>query len=371
MGSKQVIVLHEWNGPAYFQAIDLEVRARTGAPPLYREVWCIRQLAIGLVRRQPALVFRALRNMVFFLQSFFLRDCVIVLGIAPFDPALLFWSRIRRSNSVVYHTSWSKWEGSEVPKRSLLLGGWARRRWKRFLEDPRVRVVSILSDSRVDMRKHYSKPESAFTTIPHAVDMEVFRPGAPRPAVDNPEEPLRVLYLGRLNPVKGIDVVADLIAKADPRRFRFGVAGDGPEWFRLEPLKGRFEYFGMVAAKREVARILADHDVLILPSYSELFGLALIEAMACGVVCIASDGLSPKSLVLNGENGFIVKRSTEAFLETLERLHADRSLLRRMREQGFARVKEFGMESIRSKWRGVLWGPEDGKPPAGSGPVTP
>lgn len=350
MSLGKVVILHEWDGKPYYWALDHLVRTETGQPPLYREVWLIRQMAVGLIRRKAGLVLRSLRNLLFFLRSFFLRDHIIVLGIAPFDPGLIFWSRLRRRNTVIYHTSWLKWDGSDVPKRSPILSGWIRRRWREFLEDPRVRVVSILEGSKADMLRHYRKDPGQFTVIPHALDFKVFANPSRAPA----GPVLKVAYVGRLNARKGIDVVADLIARADPARFRIGVAGEGPEWKRLEPLHGRFDYHGFLSEKAQVARLLAGYDVMILPSFFEPFGIALVEAMACGVVCVVSDGLFPKDLVVDGKNGLMVARTAEAFLAALDRLHGDRALLERFRESGLERVKEFELEAIGARWRRLL-----------------
>lgn len=351
----QVIILHEWDGPAYFQALDRMVRAETGAPPVYRELWFIRQILLGLLRRNPALVMRGLRNAGFFLQSFFLRDRVVVMGLAPFDWSLFFWSRLRKRNRVVYHTSWLTWDGARVVHKGGALPSVIRVRWREFLEDPRVKVVSVLAESGADMRRNYRKPEADFAVIPHGVDLADFRPAeAAGPPDSWVTGPLRVLYLGRLNSVKGIDVVAGLIAAADPARFRFGVAGDGPEWTRLEPLKRRFDYHGRVDGKAAVADLLRRYDVLILPSVSEQFGLALIEAMACGAACIASDGLIPKDLVVDGKNGRILPRTVEAFLAALEDLAAHPEKRAEFRRRGLERVREFDLDAVGARWKRIL-----------------
>lgn len=359
-GLSKVVILHEWDGKPYFQALEKRVLERTGRPPLYRELWVIRQMAVGLARRDPRLVRKSLRNLGFFFRSFFLRDAVIVLGMAPFDPSVLFWSRLLARNRVFYHTSWVAWEGDDVPKRPWVLRGWIERRWRRFVEDQRLRIISVLPESRPSMQKRYRKPADAFVAIPHAVDLSVFRPPA-APTV--PSDALRVLYLGRLNSRKGIDVVAELIEKADPARFRFSVAGEGPEWARLEPLRGRFEYHGHVSGKPRVAALLGAHDVLILPSFFEPFGIAFIEAMACGVVCIASEGLFPKDLVVDGVNGFVAKRDCAAFLGALEALYADRAMLAAFRARGLERVREFDVDALAARWEAALAGP--GPQPAG------
>jgi glycosyltransferase involved in cell wall biosynthesis len=350
---RPVIILHEWDGRPYFEALDRFVREETGKPPLYRELWFIRQLALGLLRRNPVLARRGLANACFFLRSFFLRESIIVLGFAPFDASMLFWSRLRRRHKVIYHTSWIDW-GGDVPHQGGIFRGLIRRRWKRFLEDPRVRVVSVLPESKPALLARYAMERGRLQAIPHAIDLSVFHTDEARPA--SQADPLRVVYVGRLNSRKGIDVLAELIAAADPAKVRFGIVGDGPEAFRLEPLRGRFEDHGFVRGKEGVARILRGYDVLVLPSLFEPFGLVFLEAMACGVVCIASEGLFPKDLIFDGENGFIRPRRAEAFAAALETLRGDRALLARMRARGFETARRYSLEAVALRWRDVLLG---------------
>jgi glycosyltransferase involved in cell wall biosynthesis len=354
MHSGQIVILHEWDGPAYFQAVDKLVQAETGAPPMYRETWFIRQLGIGLIRRNPGLVLRGLRNAVFFIRGLFLKDRIVILGIAPYDWSLFFWARLRHRNRVIYHTSWLKWDGSDVVHKGGLFPGLIRKTWRTFLEDPRVGVVSVLPESGTEIRRYYRKEESSCVAIPHAVDLSVFRPAKGERVRER--GPLRVLYLGRLNARKGVDIVAELITRADPSRFRFGVAGDGPEWQRLEPIKECFDYLGRLDGKEAVAAALCSYDILVLPSVYEPFGIVFIEAMACGVVCIASDGLFPKNLVVDGVNGRVVKRKTEDFLAALEGLHADPALREKFQAAGFERVKEFDLTAIGERWKRILEG---------------
>lgn len=348
----RVIILHEWDGRPYFQALDELVRGETGAPPLYREVWIFRQLAVGLVRRDWALAKRALRNALFFLGSFFLRDRVVVLGLAPCDPALLFWRRLLRRNRVVYHTSWTEWGGGRFAKNSPVARARVEAAWRAFLEDPRLRIVSILAESKLALLAGYRIDPGRIHVIPHAVDRKVFRVQPPA----SPSPRLRIAYVGRLAVVKGIDVLAEIIRKADPGRFAFTIVGDGPERGTLQKALGgpNVAWHGHVADKRRIADLMAGHDVMVLPSISEQFGIALIEGMACGLVPLASDGLVPKDLVFPGENGFIEKRDADAFLSVLRGLDGDRALLERLRGRALEKAAEYDLEAIGGRWRAFL-----------------
>ncbi len=114
--------------------------------------------------------------------------------------------------------------------------------------------------------------------IPNGVDATLLA-REPRPARD-PESPQRVVFLGRLDPVKRIPMLMRAVARVD--RARLDIFGDGPERATLEAQAATLPQVTLHGSvSRE--RALRDADVLVLPSEAEGFGLVLIEAMAAGV----------------------------------------------------------------------------------------
>lgn len=149
------------------------------------------------------------------------------------------------------------------------------------------------------------------------------------------DEPVALLFLGRISVLKGIKVLYDAVATAMAKgiRFRFMMAGAGPDAdayvarFR-ELLGDRFVFSGVVrgAAKE---RLLRDCHVLILPSFFEGLPMALLESMAFGMVPIATAVGSIPSVVSDGYNGILVGTNDHvAIVDALERLSSDRMLLR-------------------------------------------
>ncbi|PLM51431.1 hypothetical protein CWN34_29225, partial [Klebsiella pneumoniae] len=70
-------------------------------------------------------------------------------------------------------------------------------------------------------------------------------------------------------------------------------------------------FMGHISDKSKLAAIFKEHDVLVLPSkkidgWEELFGLVIIEAMACGLVVIASNHIGPRGIIDDGKNGFLI-----------------------------------------------------------------
>jgi glycosyltransferase involved in cell wall biosynthesis len=87
---------------------------------------------------------------------------------------------------------------------------------------------------------------------------------------------------------------------------------------------------------------MAAHDVFVLPSLFEGFGLVLLEAMAMGLPVITTPNTAGPDLITDGEEGFLVPiRSAEAIAEQLELLRADRARRDSMSDGARRRAAEF------------------------------
>jgi glycosyltransferase involved in cell wall biosynthesis len=152
--------------------------------------------------------------------------------------------------------------------------------------------------------------------------------------------PLRVIFLGNLIPRKRLPDLLTALA-AVPEGWELTVVGRPPAAQggyaaglrrRAESMpEDRVRFAGRLPAPA-LWRELARSDVLAVPSDYEGFGLAYLEAMALGVVPIASDRGGAAELIRDGYNGFLVPpRRPEALADRLRRLAADRELCDRLR----------------------------------------
>ena len=128
--------------------------------------------------------------------------------------------------------------------------------------------------------------------VPLGVDLDVFRPDRScRPWLAGERE-LLLVTATRLSKEKRPDLavaaVAELVRRR--RRVRLVVAGDGPLRGRLEhAARGLPVVFaGHVAGRDRVARLLSAADVVLAPGPVETFGLAALEALACGTPVVVS-----------------------------------------------------------------------------------
>ncbi len=123
--------------------------------------------------------------------------------------------------------------------------------------------------------------------------------------------PMSLVFVGRLSAVKGIRVLFEAFhdALALHPDMSLTLVGDGPDrqWLEqaAEPIKNSVTFTG-VQAQDEVARTLADSDVLVLASFAEGVPVVLMEAMASGKPVIATQVAGVSELVKDNVNGLIV-----------------------------------------------------------------
>jgi glycosyltransferase involved in cell wall biosynthesis len=130
-----------------------------------------------------------------------------------------------------------------------------------------------------------------------------------------------VLFLGRLNFKKGLDVLIPAFAQAareaDDLRLVLAGPDDGMEgraraWVREHGIADKTVFTGMLTGT-EILEAYADADIFALPSYSENFGIAVVEAMASGVPVLVSDKVNIWREVVKAGAGFAAPPETEAF----------------------------------------------------------
>ncbi|MGH2517550.1 MAG: glycosyltransferase [Ktedonobacterales bacterium] len=217
------------------------------------------------------------------------------------------------------------------------------------------------------LRKLYGLPASMLRVIPCGVDLRTFTPGTPaqRRADQqalSPDGLPMLLFVGRLDPIKELDLLLESVARMRARARLFIVGGNPDGDAEVERLRGRAAALGIAdwvvfpgaVPQTELARYYRAADVLVVTSRYESFGLAAVEALACGtpVVSGAVGGLT--SIVRDGENGLLVCwRGASAFAERLDELLSDDALRTRLVARARASVERFSWRRIGDEVRGI------------------
>lgn len=141
-------------------------------------------------------------------------------------------------------------------------------------------------------------PSTPIGFVPNGVDLGTLDDLPPRSELEQEHPELRgkfvLLFFARLHVKKGLDLLAESLHRIAPDRpdLHLLLAGtDEGAWApfrsRMEEfgLAGRFTYLGHVSGVR-ARRVWAASDAFVLPSYSEGFSMAILEAMACRLPCL-------------------------------------------------------------------------------------
>jgi len=160
------------------------------------------------------------------------------------------------------------------------------------------------------------------TMLENGVNLEVFSP-APWPAAPSATQPLRVVFVGRLAPFKGLPLLFKAIAQVR-REFpvQLAILGDGPmaKAWRREAVAldlGDDVTFHGACSAAEVAAHLQRSHVMCLPSVRESGGAVLLEAMACArpVIAVAFGG--PAEVIDDGVGYTVPPISSSAVTEDI------------------------------------------------------
>ena len=198
----------------------------------------------------------------------------------------------------------------------------------------------ITANSVVELHelvRHYGADPSRIEIVPPGVDHAFFSPGSrrgARQALGLGDEPV-LLFVGRIQPLKGVDVAVEALSRLRDPRARMlivggssGIEGDdqAAEVRDLITDRGLDDRITMVPPQPH--HVLSTYyraaDVTIVPSRSESFGLVALESAACGTPVVASDVGGLRTLVDHGRTGLRVPgRDPDDFAEAVERIIGD------------------------------------------------
>lgn len=178
--------------------------------------------------------------------------------------------------------------------------------------------------------------------IPNGVDVEKYSPG-PSDFKSEMKADRLFVYQGRIAPEKNVEALlkAWKLAKMGPG-CKLVIVGDGPLRMALEPFYDEecgVAWLGFVADEQRRIEILRGSDVFILPSLAEGLSLSLLEAMACGVACVATDVGADGEVLEEGAGIVINPQRVKSELQTILPLLRDhREFTAQLGQKARARV---------------------------------
>lgn len=191
--------------------------------------------------------------------------------------------------------------------------------------------------------------------IPNGVDVDRFSPpesGGEELGPTN-ESPIRLLYVGRLDTVKGVPYLLEAVEalkRRDQKEYRLTIVGDGSRRAAYERLCTSAGIDGEVSFEgyqSDVSRYYARSDIFVLPSISEGLPTVIMEAQACGLPVVSTDVGGAWELVRGGR--IVPKKDASSLSEAIAGL-ADTDLVERGAEARRHVVQNYSLEQMSAEY---------------------
>ena len=220
------------------------------------------------------------------------------------------------------------------------------------------------ADELVD---HYDADPARIEIVPPGVDHAFFSPGdraGARAALGLGGHPV-LLFVGRIQPLKGLDVAVRALAEMERRDAVLvavggtsGPAGDAhlAEVVALARELGVADRLRFVPAQPHhlLSTFYRAADLVLVPSRSESFGLVALEAAACGTPVVASSVGGLQTLVIDGRSGVLVpERAPSSFAAAADRVLADPALADHLAAGGVRIARDYTWSTTAARLRRV------------------
>ena len=296
-----------WDGPSRFERDGMTFHGVGRAPTLYGGDGkrTVREAASFALRALPVL----LRN------RWDVIDCSATPYVPLFSAALA--GRLRRTPVVAtWHEFWGDHWEAYLPHRPVVA------RLARWIEATSTRLGDAVVPVSDFTRRRIGRGDAH--VVPNGLPLELIR------SVERHEQPCDVLFAGRLIDDKRVEVIIDAIATLATRfpEVRCTIVGDGPDRAALERrataqgVGDNVRFVGWLESPVDVYRRMKAARVFAMPSVREGFGLAVVEAQACGAVpvVVRSVGSAAVDLVDDGVDGLLCEANAASLAAAIGRL---------------------------------------------------
>ena len=224
------------------------------------------------------------------------------------------------------------------------------------------RIVGFSEHEKSILINSYEAPSDRVSVIPCGVDIELFRPYTDLSAKKQLglTNMTVLLYVGRLEPLKGIDVLlkAASIMEHSANLKVLIIGGDDDQDQELCRLKTLDEELNVSDKVIFLGRIEQNElpvyynaaDICVVPSFYESFGLVALEAMACGTPVVASRVGGLASIVKNNITGLLISwRFPETFADAIDSILANETNRKYMSDQSRTLALSLSWDSVAQK----------------------
>jgi len=219
-------------------------------------------------------------------------------------------------------------------------------------------IIAVSRAVAEDLNRHFGIAKEKLRVIFNPVNIrQVQSMAAAEPdGVSNSSNYL--VAVGRLDRQKGFDVLLKAFSKLDAKvRPDLIILGKGPEREKLEGLVKALQlerWVRLPGFTKNPYSVMSRARAFVFPSRYEGFGIALLEAMACGTPVVASQ-LPPVEEVCGKEGAvYFPPGDEEALARAITRVLTDEALRKRLINAGFKRIEEFDLARVGKKYAEIF-----------------
>ena len=220
--------------------------------------------------------------------------------------------------------------------------------------------VIALSRMEAEQYRVMGVPEEKIEVIPNGIDLSEYGDLPPKCSfkkkfsIDDEEK--IVLYLGRIHKIKGIDILVKAFAKVIEKLKNVKLVVVGPDDGYLDEIKSLIEYKKIKDKVlitgplygRDKLEAYVDADVYVLPSRYEIWGMTVLEAVACGIPIILTENCGVAEY-FRDKVGLVVKPDSKHLSETLLEMLLDQNRRNTFRENCDTVIERFDIAKTVSK----------------------
>ncbi|MFL9799099.1 glycosyltransferase family 4 protein [Vibrio cyclitrophicus] len=345
---ERIYVIHEFGIPSHYAGLERYLDEKD-IDILFYEFTFLRQLLSSIKHRNVIRFLRSFENAFFILRLLFSTNKKVVVGIAPIDSRLVILKRIISKHNIYYHTSWPYWSQSNYPKISFYQK-FIVREWRDFINNC-VHVFSVTDTARQSLVDNGWKDNGSISVVGHAYDESIFKRNDNSEIEIEESISLEITFIGRVEHEKGIDEIIE-ISKELPNA-RINIIGSGRQDSKLEKLSQKnLNLVGYINDKKVISDYLTRSHYLLLPSkkrsdgWEELFGMVVIEAMACGCIPFVTDHVGPREILKDFPE--LISSETD-YVKNFLKLLGNEELLISKAEIEFA-SRKYSLDEVKTKW---------------------
>lgn len=235
---------------------------------------------------------------------------------------------------------------------------------ERHIVQAACRLVANTLTEAEELQSHYDAAPGRIDVVPPGVDLKTFKPAfrtLSRASTGIAPEEFHVLFVGRIQRLKGPQVLIDAVAELRRQRpdipLRISIIG-ARSGSRTLDLAGLVQSHGLSDVVRlhppvdaeQLAHWYRSADVVAMPSFSESFGLVALEAQACGTPVVATKVGGLVNAISDGRTGLLVKgHRAGAWAAALQALYDDERTRDDMGRAASIYAQSFGWQRTASR----------------------